>query len=226
MLANVSTIHATGPIVRINPWELHISDPDWNAVYRYSSKASKPHWFYLRFFGMFPSTNTAESHALHQLRRAPLQQYFASANVQRYMPIIQDQVDKLCGRLKAADGRVVSLSDAFRCLATDVATGFAFGAPFRHLDEPTFDHEFNLSVKTVVRLSLWSRHTFGLLLPVLHRLPESIAKKMNPAFSRVKWMRSVSRSHVCLNFDPARKPHLYFMIFCRSGFRDEPPRGC
>lgn len=149
----------------------------------------------MRFFGMFPSTNTAESHALHQLRRAPLQGYFASTNIQRYMPIILAQVDKLCHRLKDADGQVVSLSDAFRCLATDVATGFAFGAPFGHLDEPTFDHEFNLSVKTVVKVSMLSRHTFGLLLPALHRMPEALAKKMNPAFGRIQWMREVCWLH-------------------------------
>lgn len=171
---------------------MHIADPDWNAVYKYSSKASKPRWFYFRFFGKFPSTNVAESHALHQLRRGPLQVYFASSNIQRYMPTIVAQVDKLCDRLRAADGEVVSLSDAFRCLATDVATGFAFGTPFGHLDEPTFDREFNLSVRTVVRAGTWSRHMFGLLLPIMHSLPESVARKMNPAFGRVKWMMDVS----------------------------------
>ncbi|KAI1449085.1 putative cytochrome P450 [Annulohypoxylon stygium] len=193
-----------GPIVRINPWEVHISDPDWNAVYKYSSKASKPAWFYFRFFGKFPSTNVAESHALHQLRREPLQTYFASTNIQKYMPTISAQADKLCARLRAAalpgtgktagygvgvdERNVVSLSDAFRCLATDVATGFAFGAPFGHLDEPSFDREFNLSVKMVVKASMLSRHTFGLFLPLLHSMPESIARKMNPAFGRVRWM--------------------------------------
>ncbi|KAI8962605.1 cytochrome P450 [Daldinia sp. FL1419] len=185
-----------GPIVRINPQEVHIADPDWNAVYKYSSKASKPRWFYFRFFGKFPSTNVAESHALHQLRRGPLQVYFASTNIQQYMPTILAQVDKLCARIRAADGCIVNLSDAFRCLATDVATGFAFGVPFGHLEEPTFDREFNLAVKMVVRTSMWSRHTFGLLLPILHGLPESIAKKMNPAFGRVKWMRDTMTSCV------------------------------
>ncbi|RYO97533.1 hypothetical protein DL765_011134 [Monosporascus sp. GIB2] len=145
---------------------------------------------------MFPSTNTAESHALHQLRREPLQNYFASTNIQNYMPTILAQVEKLCNRLKENDGRVVSMSDAFRCLATDVATGFAFGTPFGHLDEPTFDHEFNLSVKTVVKLSMLSRHTFGLLLPVLHRLPEAVAKRMNPAFGRVQWVGEMVTSCV------------------------------
>ncbi|RYP10762.1 hypothetical protein DL764_000458 [Monosporascus ibericus] len=150
----------------------------------------------MRFFGMFPSTNTAESHALHQLRRAPLQKYFASTNIQSYMHIILAQVEKLCNRLKEKDGRVVSLSDTFRCLATDVATGFAFGTPLGHLDEPTFDREFNLSVKTVVKLSMLSRHAFGLFLPVLHRLPEVITKRINPAFGRVQWMREMMTSCV------------------------------
>ncbi|KAI0143467.1 cytochrome P450 [Xylariaceae sp. FL1272] len=185
-----------GPIVRINPREVHIADSDWNAVYKYSSKSSKPPWFYYRFFGKFPSTNIASSHALHQLRRQPLQAYFSSTNIQRYTPKISGLVDKLCGRLRDADGGVVNLSDAFRCLATDVATGFAFGTPFGHLDEPTFDRDFNLSVKTVLRAAMWSRHSYGLFLPLLHGLPEGVAKRMNPAFGRVQWMKGMMISCV------------------------------
>ncbi|KAH9905438.1 putative cytochrome P450 [Xylariomycetidae sp. FL2044] len=230
-----------GPIVRINPNELHIADPNWNAVYRYSAKSAKPAWFYMNFFGRFPSTNSATSHALHQLRRAPLQAYFASANIQRYVPAVEGLVGRLCGRLREAavaknktmmemmisdedDGKkkggkeynnnhnnnnnnaaaheeredeedddedavggvpIVNLSDAFRCLATDVATGFAFGTPFGHLEEPTFDREFNRSVKTVVRAGMWSRHCFGLVLPLLHGMPEAVASRLNPAFGRM-----------------------------------------
>ncbi|KAF7522113.1 hypothetical protein G7054_g12258 [Neopestalotiopsis clavispora] len=180
-----------GPIVRINPWEVHINDSEWNGVYKYSSKAAKPKWYYLRFFGMFPSTNSAESHALHQQRRAPLNAYFASTNIQNFQSQAQGQIDKLCDRLKAADGHVVSLSDAFRCLATDIATGFCFGKPFGHLDEPTFDHEFNQTVRTVVRASMWSRHSFGLFIPLMHSIPESFSIKMNPSFRRVKWMKEM-----------------------------------
>ncbi|KAK9802347.1 putative Cytochrome P450 [Seiridium cardinale] len=185
-----------GPIVRINPWEVHINDSDWNGVYKYSSKAAKPRWYYLRFFGMFPSTNSAESHALHQQRRAPLNGYFASTSIQKFQPQAQEQVDKLCNRLNAASGTVVSLSDAFRCLATDIATGFCFGKPFGHLDEPTFDHEFNLTVRTVVRASMWSRHSFGLFIPLMHSIPESFSIKMNPSFRRVKWMKEMMASCV------------------------------
>lgn len=141
---------------------------------------------------MFPSTNSAESHTLHQQRRAPLNTYFTSTNVQKFQPQAQDQIGKLVNRLKAAEGTVVSLSDAFRCLATDIATGFCFGKPFGHLDEPTFDHEFNLTVRTVVRASMWSRHSFGLFIPLMHSIPESFQSKMNPAFRRVKWMKEVS----------------------------------
>ncbi|KAK8070780.1 Cytochrome P450 [Apiospora hydei] len=156
-----------GPIVRINPREVHISDSQWNDVYKYSSKASKPKWFYFRFFGKFPSTN-------------------------KYIPMVTSLIDKLVDRVHALEGRVVSLSDAYRCLATDVATGFAFGKPFGNLDEPTFDHEFNLSVRTVVKVSTFSRHAYGLLLPVLHSMPERFARKMNPAFGRVKWLMEIN----------------------------------
>ncbi|KAK6840117.1 hypothetical protein PG987_005983 [Apiospora arundinis] len=190
-----------GPIVRINPREVHISDSQWNDVYKYSSKASKPRWFYFRFFGKFPSTNVAESHELHQLRRGPLNTYFASSNIQKYIPMVTSLIDKLVDRVNALEGRAVSLSDAYRCLATDVATGFAFGKPFGNLDEPTFDHEFNLSVRTVVKVSTFSRHAYGLLLPVLHSMPERFARKMNPAFGRVKWLMETMQSCVRRSMD-------------------------
>ncbi|KAK8073943.1 hypothetical protein PG994_004842 [Apiospora phragmitis] len=190
-----------GLIVRINPREVHISDSQWNDVYKYSSKASKPKWFYFRFFGKFPSTNVAESHELHQLRRGPLNTYFASSNIQKYIPMVTSLIDKLVERVHALEGRTVSLSDAYRCLATDVATGFAFGKPFGNLEEPTFDHDFNLSVRTVVKASTFSRHAYGLLLPVLHSMPDCFARKMNPAFGRVKWLMETMQSCVRRSMD-------------------------
>lgn len=141
---------------------------------------------------MFPSTNSAESHTLHQQRRAPLNAYFASTNIQKFQPQAQEQISKLCARLQEAEGNIVSLSDAFRCLATDIATGYCFGKPFGHLDEPTFDREFNMTVRTVVRASMWSRHSFGLFIPLMHSIPEKFQAKMNPAFSRIKWMKEAS----------------------------------
>ncbi|UPX16325.1 uncharacterized protein EKO05_0006733 [Ascochyta rabiei] len=43
----INRMHDTlGPIVRINPWEVHIRDPEWNEAYKMKCKASKPAWFY------------------------------------------------------------------------------------------------------------------------------------------------------------------------------------
>jgi hypothetical protein len=73
-----------------------------------------------------------------------------------------------------------------------VAAVLAFGAPFGHLDEPMFNHEFSLSVKAVVKISTWSRRMYGMLLAAVHMVPDSFARRMNTVFGGVGWMMQVN----------------------------------
>ncbi|KAK3319790.1 cytochrome P450 CYP682H1 [Cercophora scortea] len=171
-----------GPIVRINPWELHIRDPDWNEVYKITRRASKPMWYY-QFLGTFGNTFTSVEADVHRMRRDAIQPYFSPAAMARHQPEVERLIGKLMGRLAAFKGKdeAVNLGDVFRCLATDVATAFAFRTPFGHLDSEDFEHAGNMAVRQFGVLGLLNRHSGGRLLKVMALVPPGLARRLSPA---------------------------------------------
>ncbi|KAH8883759.1 cytochrome P450 CYP682H1 [Thozetella sp. PMI_491] len=171
-----------GPIVRINPWELHIRDPEWTEIYRVTRRASKPRWFY-GMFGTVGNTFSTEDPDMHRMRRDAMQPYFSPAAVARHEPEVDRLVGILMDRLRGHKGKhqVVDIGDAFRCLATDVATAFVFRQPFGHLNHPDFEHVSNRAVRSFGRLGLMNRQTEGWLMYIMSLIPPHIAIKLNPA---------------------------------------------
>ncbi|KAK0725291.1 cytochrome P450 CYP682H1 [Lasiosphaeris hirsuta] len=171
-----------GPIVRINPWELHIRDPEWSDVYKVARRASKSRWFY-QFLGTAENAFGSESADVHRRRRDALQPYFSATAVARHTPEIERLVSKLVARLFAlrGTGAVVCLSDGFRALATDVATAFAFRRPFGHLDVPDFERAGNAAVRRLGTLGLLNRHLNGWVLTFLRFVPPGVALRLSPA---------------------------------------------
>ncbi|KAK3942087.1 cytochrome P450 [Diplogelasinospora grovesii] len=172
-----------GPIVRISPWELHIRDQEWSEIYKISRRAYKPEWYY-RFLGSTSNVFTTVSHEQHRMRRDAIQAYFSPAAVARHEAEIERLVDKLIARLRdeyqGKEDRAVDLYDAFRCLATDVATAFAFRKPFGHLDSPDWEHDGNRAVQSFGRLGLFNRQANGLVMKVLRSIPTWLAVALNP----------------------------------------------
>ncbi|KAM3507767.1 hypothetical protein MY10362_001569 [Beauveria mimosiformis] len=167
-----------GPIVRISPWEVHIKDSNWNDVYKLSSKAAKPYWYY-KSLGKTTSTTTTELDHLHRMRRQAVQPWFSSQNVTQSLPKIQETIEKLHDRLNSSVAQVINLSDAYRSLSLDVATAFVFRKPFGALDHPDFNKDFNEAIKSYSRMGIFNRHLFGLPLWLLQSLPVSITNKIS-----------------------------------------------
>ena len=107
-----------GPIIRISPWELHISDPDfYDTIYASSAsghKRDKYDWF-TKSFGLDKSVFGTPQHHLHKIRRAALSTYFSMASVRRLQPEMQERLDALLERLKGFrdTGEVLMASWAF-----------------------------------------------------------------------------------------------------------------
>lgn len=96
-----------GPIIRISPWEIHISDPEfYDTIYASSAsghRRDKYDWF-TRSFGLDNSVFGTPGHDLHKMRRAALNPFFSMASVRRLQPVIQERVDLLLERLKGFRG--------------------------------------------------------------------------------------------------------------------------
>lgn len=107
-----------GPIVRINPYELHINDATYyNTIYAAGGSGEKrDKWqWYSKIFGAPGSMFETPGHDLHRARREPLGRYFSLASVRRLQPVIQERVNKLIGRFRESinSGEVFKIHAAF-----------------------------------------------------------------------------------------------------------------
>lgn len=105
-----------GPIVRINPFELHISDPDfYDEIYAGGGKRRDKWEWFTRQFGIPESTFATAGHDKHRMRRAALNSFFSTASVRRLQPMIEARLDKFLGRVAefAEDGQPMTISLAY-----------------------------------------------------------------------------------------------------------------
>jgi hypothetical protein len=92
-----------GPIIRITPFELHISDPEfYDEVYASSASNRKRNKYPLFYesFGMDYSMFATIDHDLHKYRRAALNPFFSQQNVRKLQPVIQERVSTMLERIR------------------------------------------------------------------------------------------------------------------------------
>lgn len=122
---HIRDLHAKyGPIIRINPYELHILYPDYyETLYATSASGEKrDKWvWYAKQFGSFDSTFATIEHDLHKARRAALARYFSMASVRKLQHVLDKKVQRLMERIrnfKGADGDALVIDHAFSAFTT------------------------------------------------------------------------------------------------------------
>ncbi|KAH6645048.1 putative cytochrome P450 [Truncatella angustata] len=110
-----------GPIVRINPHELHIEDSNyWDELYTRSKEFERYEWMLGRFGANTTTSSTAKSD-LHAIRRAPLNPMFSKRSITKVEPVVQEKVEILskCIATAKENADVLVLSNAFNAFAGD-----------------------------------------------------------------------------------------------------------
>ncbi|KAK5631718.1 hypothetical protein RRF57_007432 [Xylaria bambusicola] len=88
-----------GPIVRINPGEVHIDDPCfYSQLYTYRDGFDKPEHLKWRF-GSPSALFSTPGHHIHKVRRSAQDPFFTKSRILKLAPEIQVKADKMCRRL-------------------------------------------------------------------------------------------------------------------------------
>ncbi|CZR51463.1 related to trichodiene oxygenase cytochrome P450 [Phialocephala subalpina] len=145
-----------GPIVRINPDEVHCTDPNFiDEIYPVSGrKRNKPYWHVKNLVGPALTAGfSTQDHDLHRLRRVPLQKIFSKATIANLEPVIHDLAQQLCNKLLAqADSKRGSfdLTAAYSCYTSDVVASYCFGESFGFLEQESFEPNFRRAVFSIL----------------------------------------------------------------------------
>ncbi|TGO82834.1 hypothetical protein BPOR_0748g00020 [Botrytis porri] len=172
-----------GPIIRINPWELHINDPDYyDELYVAGGKRRDKYPYYTKQFGNSESMIGTVSHNHHRLRRGAMNRYFSKASVFRLEPMIQKYVDSLVRRLCSYKDtkKPVNLSWAFSCFTFDVISEYALGRTDSSIKtSDDFHTDFHDAIENFGNISHVTK-VFPWIFTLMQYMPLSLIRFLDP----------------------------------------------
>ncbi|ETN41890.1 uncharacterized protein HMPREF1541_03829 [Cyphellophora europaea CBS 101466] len=180
----ISELHDQyGPIIRINPYELHVRDPDFYEVL-YSGPGQKRDkwWWSVDMFGNSSSGFGTVSHDLHRLRRSALNPFFSKQAITRMEPLIRELIEKLSVRFEGfrETGEPVDALQAYAALTTDIITTYSFNTSYGCIEDPNWRFEWPQAMVDSTT-SVHMNKQFKWLFPAMQATPEWIVERANPA---------------------------------------------
>jgi len=175
-----------GPVVRITPNEIHLSDPEnYDKINYVGTKYSKSPEFYDNFCLPY-STFATPSNEVHAIRRAALNPLFSRKRVLDLEEVIQDKVDKLIRRTTEAQqqGKPIDVHHAFRAISIDVISDYAFGKSFDILEAPDLGKKFFEMVQGLGP-TMWFFQQFSSIRPLAQKTPKWVAELVSPPLNHM-----------------------------------------
>ncbi|OGM51153.1 cytochrome P450 oxygenase [Aspergillus bombycis] len=172
-----------GPIVRINPREVHIKDP-----YFYDELYAPAHGIRdkdaksVEIFSSPTALVSTVSHHKHRMRRKLLTSFFSRRSIEKIEPIIHESLSRFLDSLITAykEDSVVELIDRLQALTGDVITQYAYGESYG-LQDP---ENIGRGIVKVVQEGTAQIHLhrfFPLLQRVLRLIPSWFMTQVFPA---------------------------------------------
>ncbi|KAI0482609.1 benzoate 4-monooxygenase cytochrome P450 [Xylariaceae sp. FL0804] len=160
----IKEMHAKyGPIVRINPDELHCNDPLFtDEIYAAGGRVRDKWQHQLNTGGAGPVSVTGFStvpHELHRVRRVALSRFFSRQQVMRLEGEVDDFARRTAAKmLRFAGGSSFDVKEAFNCFTADVISQYAFGEPMGFVDQDGWEPNFATWVKSFFKSAYMMRH--------------------------------------------------------------------
>ncbi|KAH9885949.1 putative flavonoid 3-hydroxylase [Xylariomycetidae sp. FL2044] len=170
-----------GPIVRINPHEIHVRDAPWvDMLYTGPAHGQRDKYPPTAIMtGVPKSIFGTVSHELHRLRRSAYSSLFSKANIAAATDLIYDNMDLMIDRMDAQMARDGSAEMRFNYLAfaTDTVAEYCTGKTRALLRDEHSAHEWHKTIVTLTELTLVGRH-FPWSVPLMLRLPMLIVRRL------------------------------------------------
>ncbi|KAF2829888.1 cytochrome P450 [Ophiobolus disseminans] len=173
-----------GPIVRINPNEVHCNDISFaDEIYAVGGRKRDKPLHQINGSALGQAGFGTVSHDLHRLRRIPVAKFFSRAMILRLEPEIHVLVQKLCSKLlsQSGDGISFDVAMAYSCFTTDAISSYSFGTSFGLLDQTGWEPNFRAPTASVLRPVFvfrffpWAKASVGLGKYLVDYMPADVA---------------------------------------------------
>ena len=179
--------YTTGPVVRVNPNEIHFNDPDfYDEIYHGKKyKTDRHRWYNIDHIGQGLAFTT--DHDVHLRRRNALAPYFSMQSIRALEPRITDVVEKMMGRIREAHktGAVLNLYHMFSAFALDIVSEYAFGTQLSTnlMAHPDMGKWWAELISGSIEMNNFGRQFKG-FVAFMMMLPDPVMKAMNPMLGR------------------------------------------
>ncbi|CAG5157023.1 uncharacterized protein ALTATR162_LOCUS4816 [Alternaria atra] len=173
-----------GPIVRINPNEIHCDDIRFaDEIYATGSRKRDKPVHQVNGSSIAGSGFDTTDHDLHKLRRVPLAKFFSRAMITRLEPELHALVQKLCDKLlqQSGDNEPFDVAMAYSCFTSDAISSYSFGESFGFLEQKGWYPNFREPTASVLkpvfvfRFFPWTKASAALATTFVNYLPKDIA---------------------------------------------------
>ncbi|KIX05158.1 uncharacterized protein Z518_06030 [Rhinocladiella mackenziei CBS 650.93] len=174
-----------GPVVRINPCELHFYTPQFYEEIYAGPTRRRDRWeWYTKAFGMPGAGASTNPHDLHKARRAALSPYFSMQSVRKLQGVIEEKADLLMKRFKgfgepAQEKKPMNLEVAFAAYAYDVVVEYSFARSEHHLEAEDFEPWMQKAAVGTSSLGQIAKHMYWFFWIMLN-IPDWLARKLDP----------------------------------------------
>ncbi|KAM0723251.1 hypothetical protein Q7P37_001452 [Cladosporium fusiforme] len=152
-----------GPVVRINPDELHCSDPLFtDEIYAGPGRIRDKWQHQLNTGGAGPVSVTGFStvhHEVHRMRKGALSKFFSRQQMLKLEGEVEDFAQKTVDKMLRSAGKgSFDVKNAFNCFTADIISQYAFGEPMGFIAQEGWEPNFATWVKSFFRSAYMMRH--------------------------------------------------------------------
>ncbi|KAK2836963.1 hypothetical protein FQN49_006545 [Arthroderma sp. PD_2] len=186
-----------GPVVRITPDEIHLSNPEhYDEIYHVGTSYNKSAAFY-DAFGVDKATFTTADNHVHRVKRAAFNPFFSRKRVLELEDIVQSKAKTLVNRISTALDTCggIDLHHGFRAISVDVISDYAFDNCYNFLEKDDFDAPFFDMIRGFGPM-FWFFQQVPFMRPILLGIPLWMAKLTSPALTRMLKYHQSSREQV------------------------------
>jgi cytochrome P450 len=174
-----------GPIVRINPRELHIRDPGYyEEIYASGTRRREKDPHFTPAFLSPQSMLSTVDHDHHRIRKGFLKNFFSRRSLEPLAPFIQESVRLLCQKLERAHEKseTVRLDSLYADLTADTITHYSFGESYNYLLREAKQNDIQHGAHRVAN-GFHVNRFFPVFRRILSTLPISVLKLVFPRYA-------------------------------------------
>ncbi|CAD6444943.1 696affef-5bae-4969-8a8e-53327ef140c5 [Sclerotinia trifoliorum] len=166
-----------GPIVRINPYELHIDDPEYyDELYAGNARKREKYLWFVSSSGSPGSSFETIGHDHHRIRRNAVNPFFSKRSIVAMEPLIKSKITLLSNILHShfVNQTPVNLRVVFSSLTLDVISDYCFGEAFGALTDKNLAEIWSQTLSQIMSITTLVMH-LPILPNILSWLPDSMA---------------------------------------------------